>query len=75
MYTHITYHSTCYILPFNCLLAALDAHMFSHNGYGPGTKAQGAAGPEPQGSALVHPLHDQYIYIEREKEKDIYIYI
>ena len=33
----------------DCLLIAPDAHMFSHNGYGPGTKDQGtkAAGPGP----------------------------
>ena len=35
---------TCYILPIDCLLIvlliALDAHMFSQNGYGSGTKAQ-----------------------------------
>ena len=36
-----------YILPIDCLLIALDAHMFSHDGYGPGTKAQGAAAPGP----------------------------
>ena len=27
---------TCYILPIDWLLIALDAHMISHNGYGPG---------------------------------------
>ena len=43
MYIYITY----YILPIDCLLIALDAHMLSHNGYGPGTRTQGpkAAGP------------------------------
>ena len=25
---------TCYMLPIDCLLIALDAYMFSHNGYG-----------------------------------------
>jgi len=35
-----------YILPTDCILIALDAHMFSHNGYGPGTKNQGL-GPGP----------------------------
>ena len=36
-------------MPTDCLLIALDAHMFSHNGYGPGTRTQGpkAAGPGP----------------------------
>ena len=29
------------ILLIDCLLIALDAHMFSHSGYGPGTRAQG----------------------------------
>ena len=29
-----------YCLPIDCLLIALDAHMLSHNGYGPETKAQ-----------------------------------
>ena len=32
---------TCYILASDCLLVALDAHMFSHDGCGPGTKDQG----------------------------------
>ena len=32
---------TCYILPIDCLSIALDAHMLSHNGYGPRTRAQG----------------------------------
>ena len=32
------------MLPIDCLLIALDAHMFSHNGYVLGTKAQGAVG-------------------------------
>ena len=26
-----------YRLPIDCLLIALDAHMFSHDGYGPGS--------------------------------------
>ena len=29
-------------LHIDCLLLALDAHMLSPNGYGPGPKAQGA---------------------------------
>ena len=39
----------CYTLPIDCLLIALAADMFSHNGYGPGTKAkaQGAGSPRP----------------------------
>ena len=32
---------TCYILLIDCLSIALDAHMLSPNGYGPGTRAQG----------------------------------
>ena len=48
---------TCCILPIDCLLVALDAHIFSHNGYGPGTKDQGpeAAGPGPGGPQLLSP--------------------
>ena len=38
---HLYIDTTYHILPIDCLLIALDAHMFSHNGYGPGTKAQG----------------------------------
>ena len=50
-YKYITYHIlhiTYYILPIDCLSIALDAHMLSHNGYGPGTRTQGpkrALGP------------------------------
>ena len=33
---HIISKITCYILPIDCLLIALDAHMLRHNGYGPG---------------------------------------
>ena len=42
--SYITY----YVLPIDCLLIALDAHIFSHTEYGPGTKHQGpkAAGPQ-----------------------------
>ena len=29
-----------YILPIACLSIAFDARMFSHNGYGPGTRTQ-----------------------------------
>ena len=39
---------TYYILIIDCLLIALDAHMFSHNGYGPGTRAQGPKAAVPQ---------------------------
>ena len=39
---------TCYILPIDCLLIAHDAHMISHNGYGPGTRAQGQKAAVPQ---------------------------
>ena len=48
---------TCYGLPIDCLLIALDANMFSHNGYGPGTRTQGpkAAGPGPGGPQLLGP--------------------
>ena len=44
----------CLLIAIDCLLVALDAHMFSHNGYGPGTKDQcpKAAEPGPAGSQL-----------------------
>ena len=48
---YITYcilHITDYILPIDCLSIALDAHMLSHNGYGPGTRAQGPKAAVPQ---------------------------
>ena len=43
VYIYITYyilHITYYILPIDCLSIALDAHMLSHNGYGPGTRSR-----------------------------------
>ena len=40
-----------YMLPIDCLLIALDVHMFSHNGYGPETKAEGPAAASPQAPA------------------------
>ena len=40
-------HITYYILPIDCLSIALDAHMLSHNGYGPGTRAQGPKRARP----------------------------
>ena len=52
--SEVFYNTTCkeqdyllYILTVDCILIVLDAHMFSHSGYGPGTKDQGpkAAGP------------------------------
>ena len=33
--------TTYYISPIDCLLIVLDAHMFSHDRYGPGTKGLG----------------------------------
>ena len=44
-------------MPVDCLLIALDAHMFSHNGYGPRTKDQGlkAAGSGALGPAAFGP--------------------
>ena len=46
-----------YWLHVDCLLMALDAHMFGHNGYGPGARTQGskAAGPGPGGPQLLGP--------------------
>ena len=35
----VTIRLTCCILLIDCLLIALDAHMFSHNGYGPRLRA------------------------------------
>ena len=45
MFIYYLLSITYYILPIDCLLIALDAHIFSHNGYGP--KAQRAAAPGP----------------------------
>ena len=36
------------ICPVHCLLIALDAYMFSHNGYGNGTNGQGPRNWVPQ---------------------------
>ena len=51
MYIYI-YITGC-ILWIDCLLIAFDAHMFSHNGYWPGTTAQSqklrASRPRPSG--------------------------
>ena len=41
-----------YILPIDCLFIDLDAQMFSHNEYGPGTKDQG---PRSCGGELGDP--------------------
>ncbi len=38
-----------------CLLIALDAHMFSHNGSGPGIKAQGPRSCGPPGPGPAAP--------------------
>ena len=35
---NVTSKVTCYLLPIDCLLIAPVAHMFSHNGHGPGTR-------------------------------------
>ena len=44
-----------YLLPIGCLLIGLGAHIFSHNEYGHGTRAQGqqcgGPGPGPHGRA------------------------
>ena len=40
--------TTCHILLIDCLLIALDAPLFSHNGYGPGNLAQGPKAAVPQ---------------------------
>ena len=34
----------CYILPIDCLLITLGAHMLSHNGYGPGPEPMAQKG-------------------------------
>ena len=55
IYIYITYD----ILPIDCLLVSFDPHMFSHNGRGPGTKAQklldGAWGPATSGPRALVP--------------------
>ena len=43
----------CHRLLIDCLLISLDAHMFSHDGYGPGIKDQGL-GPEPISTMAEH---------------------
>ena len=45
------------MLPTDCLMIALDAHMFSHQGYGCGTKDQGpkAGGSGAWGLAAFGP--------------------
>ena len=50
-------HITYYILPVDCLLIALDEHMFSHNGYGPRTPGPGpkSCGPPSPGLAAFGP--------------------
>ena len=56
------------MLPIDCLLIALDAHMFSHNGYGPGTNQgprpkscwAGAWGPAAFGTWALVPGHIHY---------------
>ena len=55
IYIHTYIYMSCHILPIDCLLIALDAHMFSHSGYEPGSRAQGpkAAGPGPGGPQLL----------------------
>ena len=57
---------TCYILPINCLSIALDAHMFSPNGHGPGTKDQCPRDAGP-GSGVRHGTvqYVQYVQIVR----------
>ena len=49
---YLLYTAYC-ISPVGCPWIGLDAHMFRHNGYGPGTKAkaQGAAVPGSGGPA------------------------
>ena len=46
---------TCYILPICCLLIALDAHMLSHNGYGPGHRDPKRRSSRSCGSAHFGP--------------------
>ena len=69
-----------YISPNGCLLIALDAHMFNHNGYGPGTTAQGpkAAGPGPGGLQLLGPgpwsrAHMQYGFTDVHQRNQLAI--
>ena len=66
IYIYITYyisHITYYILPIDCLSIALDAHMLSHNGYGPGPGPRAQKGPSSRSElrALFEPwAHIQY---------------
>ena len=50
IYVYIDYlfYVTYYRLPTGCLLVALDAHMFAHNGHGPGTRSHGPRAPAEQ---------------------------
>ena len=48
----------CYILHIDCLMIALDAHMFSHTGYGPGNRAPGPR-PGPISIMAEHILGDR----------------
>ena len=63
-----------YWLLIDCLLIALDPHMFSHNGYGPGIRTQGpeAAGLGPGGPQLLGPgpgsrahIHYSWSYVHQ----------
>ena len=43
--THHNQYITYYMCLVSCLLIVLDAHMFTDNGYGPGTTAKGPRSP------------------------------
>ena len=52
------------ILPFDCILIVLGAHMLSHHGFGPGTKDQGpkATGSRAWGPAAFEPRSQANIH-------------
>ena len=55
--TYFIYDIAYSILTIDCLLIAIDAHMFTHNGYAPGTSAQGAVGRRLRGPARRTYVH------------------
>ena len=59
IHTYIYIYTAHYALPIDCLLIVLDAHMFSHTGYGPGTKAQGPRSWVPQSIRNQKPIYNR----------------
>ena len=80
IYIHTAYHILpiiyCLLMIDDCLLIALDLHMFRHNGYGPGprTKSQEATGSGPGGPQLFGPravVPGPYPYVHQEPSQAI----